>query len=178
MNLYVLRHAIAAEPGEHGLPEDLSDGDRPLTTAGKRRLRRSIPGMQAAGVRFDRAITSPLLRAMQTAQVVMREMHVPADRLVVSRQLSPGAGHKHLVRELAALAKHHKDVMIVGHEPSLSELIGLLCAGRTSVSIRLKKGGLAKLEATRIRHGRCATLLWLLTPRQLRAVRAWRNPGE
>ena len=57
--------------------------------------------------------------------------------------------------------------MLVGHEPYLSRLIALLTAGETGVAIDLKKGGLGKLEAESLHYGRCATLVWLLTPRQM-----------
>jgi phosphohistidine phosphatase SixA len=59
----------------------------------------------------------------------------------------------------------------VGHEPDLSRLISLLIAGEESITIDFKKAGLCKLEIVKIRHGRCATLGWLLTPGQMKCMR-------
>jgi len=171
MNLYILRHAIAADPGDPGMPAALSDFDRPLTAEGRRRLRRSICGMEAIGVQFDLVVSSPLVRAIQTAEVVMKAMVIPRDALVVTETLAPGGSHAALVREVNRLAERAGSIVLVGHEPCLSELIGLFCSGRDDASIVLKKGGLAKLESARLRTGRCATLEWLLTPKQLRAMR-------
>jgi phosphohistidine phosphatase len=57
--------------------------------------------------------------------------------------------------------------MLVGHEPFLSQLISLLVSGDTESSVLLKKGGFCKLSTEHLKHGKCATLEWLLTPRQM-----------
>jgi phosphohistidine phosphatase len=59
------------------------------------------------------------------------------------------------------------NVLLVGHEPGLSQLISLLVAGEAGVSILLKKGSLCKLSVESLKPGRCATLEWLLTPKQM-----------
>jgi phosphohistidine phosphatase len=170
VNLYILRHAIAAHPGDPGMAADLSDFDRPLTTEGRRKLRRSVAGMKANGVRFDHVVTSPLIRAAQTAGIVVKAMSLPKEALVVSAHLAPGGDRRELIREVNELASVAENIVLVGHEPDLGKLVGLLCSGSTAASIKLKKGGLAKLESGRLRHGRCATLAWLLSPKQLRLV--------
>ncbi|HEY5550303.1 MAG TPA: phosphohistidine phosphatase SixA [Opitutaceae bacterium] len=169
MNLFILRHAIAAHPGDPGVPADLRDADRPLTAEGRRRLLRSTKAMKALGLRFDVVLSSPLLRALQTAEIVTKAMG-QRSQAVVTERLAPGASTQDLIRELDRLAARAQDILLVGHEPDLSELIGLLCAGNTSASFELKKGGLAKLESAKLRHGRCATLAWLLTPKQMRLM--------
>jgi phosphohistidine phosphatase len=170
MNLYILRHAIAADPGDPGMPAGLRDFDRPLTTEGRRRLRRSIAGMEALDVRPGLVVSSPLVRAIQTAEVFMKGMGISRDAFVVTPNLAPDASRRDLIRELNNFAPRATDMLLVGHEPGLSELIGLLCAGDPAASFDLKKGGLAKLEFAKLRHARCATLAWLLTPKQLRMM--------
>ncbi|HUG09518.1 MAG TPA: phosphohistidine phosphatase SixA [Opitutaceae bacterium] len=170
MNLYILRHAIAAHPGDPGMPAGLSDFDRPLTAEGRRKLRLSIAGIEALGVRPDLVVTSPLVRAVQTAEVFAKAVGIPRAELVVSAHLAPGGSSKELIHEINRHAQHAPDILLVGHEPDLSELIGLLCAGTPSASFELKKGGLAKLEAADLRHDRCATLAWLLTPKQMQLI--------
>ena len=61
-------------------------------------------------------------------------------------------------------------VLLVGHEPDLSRLISLLITGNSEALIELKKGGLCKLTAEKLNFGKCATLNWLLTPKQLRSI--------
>jgi len=169
MNLFILRHGIAVALGEPGIPKDLSDADRPLTAEGRKKLVRSTKAMTAMGLRFDVVFSSPLVRALQTAEVVIKEV-APKRNVVVTANLSPGASKRDLIRELNGFAPRATDILLVGHEPDLSELIGLLCTGDVAASIELKKGGLAKLESAKLRHGRCATLAWLLTPKQLRMM--------
>ncbi|HUG09748.1 MAG TPA: histidine phosphatase family protein [Opitutaceae bacterium] len=170
MNLYILRHAIAAHPGDRGMPAGLSDFDRPLTAEGRRKLRLSIAGIEALGVRPDLVVTSPLVRAVQTAEIFAKIVGIRRAALVVSALLAPGGNRRELIREIDRLAQQTSDILLVGHEPDLGELIGLLCAGSASATFELKKGGLAKLESAKLRHGRCATLAWLLTPKQLRGI--------
>jgi phosphohistidine phosphatase len=169
MNLFILRHGIAVALGEPGVPKDLSDVDRPLTAVGQKKLARSVKAMKAMGLRFDLVFSSPLLRALQTAEVVVNGM-APRRTVVVTKNLAPGASKRDLIRQLNNVAPRATDVLLVGHEPYLSELIALLCAGDPAASISLRKGGLAKLESPKLRHGRCATLEWLLTPKQLRLL--------
>jgi len=168
MNLFILRHAIAAHPGDGHAHAGMLDHDRPLTAEGRRRFRCAVSGMKAIDVRFDRVVTSPLVRAAQTASIVMKAMALPKESLIVSAHLAPGGNRKELIREISHLAEDVENIVLVGHEPCLGELVGLLCSGSAAASIELKKGSLAKLEAERLRHGRCATLAWLLSPKQLR----------
>jgi phosphohistidine phosphatase len=59
------------------------------------------------------------------------------------------------------------DLLLVGHEPFLSRLIALLTSGNSDASVLLKKGGFCKLSTQDLKHGKCATLEWLLTPKQM-----------
>ena len=71
---------------------------------------------------------------------------------------------------MAQINEHYSDkesVLLVGHEPYLSGLISTLIAGMPSIPINLKKGGLCCLTVQALTYGQCATLEWLLAPRQL-----------
>ena len=166
MNLFILRHGIAADLGDPGLPKDLTDADRPLTAKGKKKLWRATGAMQALGLRFDVVLSSPLLRAMQTAQIVAGAMEL-RKKLVLTDSLAPGGSPKALIDQINQLEPRAKNILLVGHEPYLSKFIALLTTGNTSAELELKKGGLAKMETPRLRYVRCAMLSWLLTPKQL-----------
>src|SRR5438552_566295 len=133
MNLFILRHGLAAVLGEPGLPKELTDADRPLTAKGKQRLWRTTEAMQARELKFDVVISSPLLRAMQTAQIVTEAMEL-RKKLILTDHLAPGGSPKSLIEQINELGPRVKDVLLVGHEPYLSKFIALLAAGNTSAS--------------------------------------------
>ena len=166
MNLFILRHGIASDPGEDGLSKDLKDTDRPLSAKGKQRMWRLTEAMRTMELTFDVVVSSPLLRARQTAQIVTEALELRR-KLVLTDQLAPAGNPKLLIEQITAQSPRAKNILLVGHEPYLSELIALLISGGTMALIDLRKGGLAKLEVEKLRFGRCATLAWLLTPKQL-----------
>ncbi|MEI8289226.1 MAG: phosphohistidine phosphatase SixA [Verrucomicrobiota bacterium] len=170
MNLFILRHGIASDPGEDGLAKDLKDADRPLSTKGKQRMWRITEAMRTMELTFDAVVSSPLLRARQTAQIVTEALELRR-KLVLTDQLAPTGSPRLLIEQLNAQSPRAENLLFVGHEPYLSELIALLIAGNTTAMIDLRKGGLAKLEVEKLRFGRCATLVWLLTPKQLERMK-------
>ena len=164
MNLYVLRHGIAAEPGTPGCE---NDAERPLIPKGRRQLRQIAGAMKKMDLRVDWVVSSSFLRARQTAEIIIEALKWE-DRFRVSDALTPDGNPTILIRQLNELQPVPDDLLLVGHEPNLSRLIALLTAGDAGLAIELKKGGLCKLEVESLQAGRCATLAWLLTPRQMR----------
>jgi phosphohistidine phosphatase len=82
--------------------------------------------------------------------------------------LTPNGNPQALLRFVNRMSPKPENLLLVGHEPYLSELLSVLISGQSDALIDLKKNGLAKIELTqRLKLGRCATLNWLLTPRQL-----------
>jgi phosphohistidine phosphatase len=160
MNILILRHGIAAEPGAPGLENDSA---RPLIPKGERRLRAAAAAMRKMELSFDLILSSPLLRAKQTAEIVSAELKLKK-RLQFSDALTPGGSVKDLLRQLDELRPAPENVLLVGHEPYLSRLIALLVSSSGDAAIEMKKGGLCKLEVEELRHGQCARLAWLLTP--------------
>jgi phosphohistidine phosphatase len=163
MNLFILRHGIAVEPGRHGFEKD---ADRPLIPEGERKLKLIAGAMEALGLSFDLILSSPYLRARQTAELVAEALKA-RKRLELSDALTPGGSTKKLVELLSHLQPAPENVLLVGHEPYLSGLISLLVSGDGALAVVMKKGGLCKLSTESLKHGRCAALEWLLTPKQM-----------
>ena len=161
MNLYILRHGPAEEPSEWApRPETL----RPLTKAGTKRVKEVAQFLADNDISFDVILTSPYERALRTAEIVAKTLG-QKKKLVHFAPLAVGGAPEPLMQELAEHQSEWEDVLLVGHEPSLSQLISLLVTGRSLSSIELKKAGLAKLMVDRPRAGQCATLQMLLPPK-------------
>ena len=163
MNLYILRHGIAVDPGSPGYAKD---ADRPLTPEGERKLRRITEALEALGLSFDLILSSPYVRARQTAEIVAEALKA-RKRLDYADSLAPGGSTKKLVEHLDRLQPPPDNVLLVGHEPYLSGLVSLLVSGDEGFGVVLKKGGLCKLVTESLKHGRCSALEWLLTPKQM-----------
>lgn len=162
MNLYILRHGIAADRGVEYPDDDL----RPLTDKGIRRMRREAEGMSAIGVAPDLIISSPLVRAIQTAEIVRDGLDMP-HQTAISNALVPEAHPSQIVQEIADSHSSLGSVMVVGHEPHMSSLVSYILTGKVSWLIRLKKGALCNMEISASGRGQ---LLWALAPKQLRAL--------
>ena len=163
MNLYLLRHGIAVDPSKPGIARD---AERPLTPKGKRRLRQIVGAMGVLKISFDVILSSPYVRAKQTAEIVAKSLK-RRKQITFSEELTPGGNPRMLIQQLHDFQPKPKNILLVGHEPYLSRLIALLTAGNTNMEIDLKKGSLCKLEAETLRYERCATLVCLLAPRHL-----------
>jgi phosphohistidine phosphatase len=161
--LYILRHGIAEQRSEVNYP---LDSDRPLTPKGLKRMRRVADGMRHLKVDFDVILSSPYKRALETAFVVGRQ-YGSGEMIQTCGALRPEVLPEELIRVLQEQYTSSKDMLLVGHEPQLSALISTLTSGSAGARPLLKKGGVCKLEVEKIKAGKCATMLWLLTPRQL-----------
>ena len=166
MNLFILRHGPAVERGTPGFENDAA---RPLTPKGKRQLRNIAAAMENMDLRLDLILSSPLLRAKQTAEIAAAGLKLKK-RLAFSDELRPDGDVKKLILQLGELKPAPENILLVGHEPYLSRLISSLVSGGENLAMDFKKGGLCKLEAEKLRNGKCATLAWLLTPRQMRLM--------
>lgn len=163
MELYFLRHAIAIKRGTPGYEDDRL---RPLTPEGREKMERLAGGMKALGLSFDGIFSSPSLRARATAEMVGETFKL-LPKLKLSKHLAPD-GNSHLfIAQIIRMRRASLRLLVVGHEPYLSGLAGMLVGGRGGVGLQLKKGGLCKLTTDNLKFGRCAELKWLLTPRQL-----------
>lgn len=161
--LFILRHGIAVTRGDADYP---LDSDRPLTAKGIKRMRRIANGMRRMKVGFDIILSSPYKRALETSFVVGREYGV-GQAVQTHPALKAEVLPEEVIRTLLAKYSTRQRMLLVGHEPQLSALVSTLISGSAGARPLLKKGGLCKLQVDRLQLGKCATLLWLLTPRQL-----------
>ncbi|HTY08244.1 MAG TPA: phosphohistidine phosphatase SixA [Candidatus Edwardsbacteria bacterium] len=167
MNLYLLRHGIAVDRGSPYYP---NDDDRPLTPEGQKKMLQAVRGMKAVGLAFDCILASPVLRAKQTAEIVAGVFDA-MNILEFSPHLSTAGDARSLVKQINDQYGDRRDILLAGHEPYMSSLVSRLAGGDQGLSVDFKKGSLCLLQIETLRWGKCATLCWLLTPGQLRAIR-------
>ena len=165
MMLYVLRHGVAEENAAEG-----GDAARRLTPGGRKKMRAIADGLCAHGLRFDAILTSPMVRAAETAAILAEAMGgepAPQELGALAQGLAPAE----TVRILRLFTRH-RHVVIVGHEPGLGGVVALLLTGSPDgMRLVLKKGGLVALEVHDPARRGGAVLRWMLTPRQMRALR-------
>ena|ERR1035437_3170404 len=160
MDVYFLRHAIAAPSDD---PKYKDDSLRPLTAPGREKMLRAAQGMQTMGLQFDAIISSPYLRAQQTAETVAQVYDLKNKSIHFTNNLLPPASIKELLQEVYALFPKSKTILFVGHEPHLTQMISCLLKCDKPLEIDFKKGGLCCLTL----RPAGATFNWLLTPSQL-----------
>ena len=162
--IHLVRHGIAGDA-----PAGMSDADRTLTPQGKHRMARIARGLRRLGVSPDIILTSPLKRAEETAELLAAGLASDA-KVVVYPALAPGNAPADVVSGLRTY-RGKKSIMLVGHEPDLGRLGShLLTASPTLVMMPLKKGGVVSFEVATVPPRAHATLLWSLTPKQLRLM--------
>jgi phosphohistidine phosphatase len=157
VQLYFLRHGVAFDPDEW---TGDSDGLRPLTEAGMAAMQREAETLRSLDIRLDKLIASPLVRAVQTAQIVAQALHLDVEQ---NDLLRPGFDLKALDVLLNRYGSAGR-IMVVGHESDFSQTIGQLIGGG---SVVMKKGGLARVDLTN-RNSLRGELVWLLTPALLK----------
>ncbi|HEY8170557.1 MAG TPA: histidine phosphatase family protein [Candidatus Limnocylindria bacterium] len=151
MILYFLRH------GKAGSPRATDDDERPLTDRGEAALRAAAALWRRLNLRPDLVLSSPLSRAIRTAELFCEAM---GGTPVVDDRLRPGAQWGDFARAMAAQAEARR-VMFVGHEPDLSSAVMELTG---AASVRMRKGGLACVEFYGIPEPGGGEIAWLLDP--------------
>jgi phosphohistidine phosphatase len=162
MELYLIRHGIAAERGD-AHPDD---GKRPLTTRGIARFRREVAGLAVLDVTFDQILTSPLVRTRQTADVLSAELP-GAPPVATLEALAPGGSIANVVDELGKYARRRR-VALVGHEPGIGDLAGRLIGARARLDF--KKGAICRIDLEGVPPTKPGILRWFMTPRMLRQI--------
>ena len=163
IDLYIVRHGIAVEPGTPGIPDD----ERPLTAKGEKRMRQIAQGLRMLDLKLDRIITSPLPRARATAEIIADALDL-RERLETSNVLQAGTSGATVERWLRERTEDR--LMIVGHNPTLSDLLSLLVLGSTQRPIcDMKKGGIAAL-GQRAGAKDLSALHWIAPPRLIRGL--------
>jgi phosphohistidine phosphatase len=159
MNLYIVRHAIAVARGTPGYDDD---SQRPLTEAGRKKMKKIVNGLRQLELELDVIVSSPYVRARDTAMILAKEFDMK-DKVSLSDSLIPPGNFESLVNEIRE--KYDvENLALVGHEPMLSSLVSWLSTGNTAMKVVLKKGGVAYLSSDNLYEQGRATLRWLLTP--------------
>lgn len=165
MDLLIVRHAVAFERDAKRWPDDRA---RPLTHEGALRARRAARGLRRIADRPARVLTSPLVRARQTAAILTESIGWPEP--LECAALVPGASAEGVLAALEAYPQ--KRIAIIGHQPGLGQLIARSLPGTVHPrSFELKKLGVALLSFDGAPRAGRATLRWLLAPGLLRAAR-------
>ncbi len=112
-------------------------------------------------------MTSPYLRAADTARILRKKLGLGKDQLVTMDNLAPTGDPDQLIKDINEKYGAVQNIALVGHEPGLSRMISVLISGDPTIPITLRKGGVCRLSAEKLEYGRCATLEWMLAPGQL-----------
>jgi phosphohistidine phosphatase len=160
--VYLIRHGIAAEPTAYE-----GDYERPLTVKGRAKTKAVARHLKALNLAFDDILTSPLVRARQTAEILL-QAHL-STHLTVSETLAPMGSFAKWLEWLATWREGRNGVLaLVGHEPDLSQWAELLILGDVQGVIQLKKAGIIGIEIPNgsdpLGNG---ILFWLTPPRLL-----------
>ncbi len=161
MLLYLMRHGPAVNREDPDCPPD---AERPLTREGAQRTRQAALGLRRLGVKPQVILSSPLLRALQTAEAVAEVLGLPKEKIRRTAVLEPEADPAEFLKEIARLTSD--ETLCAGHAPNLDELIAHAVGARVPFT-SLKKAGVACLGFEPGASAR-GSLLWLYPPKVLR----------
>lgn len=162
LELYLIRHGVAEDRG----PDWPDDSKRPLTPDGIVKLRKEARGLTAIDAAFDQIVSSPLVRARQTADV-FSEVLKNKPPIATADALAPAGTPAAVIQEIARHVKKAR-VALVGHEPNLGELAAQLIGARAP--LEFKKGGICRIDVEVLPPKGAGALRWFLTPRILRRL--------
>jgi phosphohistidine phosphatase len=157
MVIYLLRHGIAEDRSPTG-----SDAGRRLTDEGKEKLRRVLSRARGAKVQPSLILTSPLVRAIQTAEIAAEELRYTGP-LVRTDALVPESSPQDVWEEIRG-RRGEDALLLAGHEPLFSATTAYLL-GAPSLQIDFKKGALARIDLERFSGEPRGVLQWILTPK-------------
>jgi phosphohistidine phosphatase len=161
-DLYLVRHAIAAQRGD----EWPDDSKRPLTQTGMNRFKEAVEGLAWLDLDVDEIFTSPLVRAKQTATLLASGLGNKTSVKTLDA-LAPGHSPRQVMSELSRSAKQHR-IALVGHEPGLGELAAHLLGSPRAIPF--KKGGVCYITIQGLTFRRPGELVWFLPPKVLRRL--------
>jgi phosphohistidine phosphatase len=162
MQLYIVRHGIAIDREDPKCPPD---PERYLTEEGVEKTAQVAKGIAGLGVAGDLFLSSPYVRAVQTAEIFAAALDYAKQKIRRTDMLLPGAEPSHIFRELAR-EKQASSVFLFGHAPQLDDVIATALGSKKHVT-GLKKAGVALVELKRVSPS-IGTLVWLATPKLLR----------
>lgn len=157
MDLYLIRHADALALGENGIKDD---EERPLSDKGEQQSKAMGKFFKGHGIAFDRVVCSPLVRARQTAEIMLKASG-QAIELAFSDGLTPNARPKKLARYL--MKTGGEKVALVGHLPHMADFTAWIIGGKKA-QVDFEKAGVALVSAGDSPIKGNGVLHWLITP--------------
>jgi phosphohistidine phosphatase len=165
MRVYLLRHGPAGSRDASRWPDD---SERPLTPRGRERTEQAVRGLARVEKDLTLILTSALARAEQTARL-LRGAYPGAVEIEKLDALAPGGSYRTILQRLAS-AGANDAIVLVGHEPDLGKLAGVLVFGAPASSLPLKKAGACSIVFDGEVRAGAGRLHWFLTPRVLRRI--------
>jgi phosphohistidine phosphatase len=162
---YIMRHGIAALRAGTTVPDDAK---RPLTPEGKQKMSSIASGLVNVGLDVDWIVSSPLVRAVETAEIV-KEALSSNPALESCDALRPGGSGEALIAFLAK-RRDWRRVLVVGHEPDLGELAARLIGAGRNANMPFKKGGCCLISFPVFPPKAPGRLMWWLTPRIMKKL--------
>lgn len=168
MHLFLIRHAEAVPLGANGITRD---EDRPLTDNGRQQARAAALALRQIDVRLEKLLTSPLVRAGQTADEMLSQWNGRLVQKQICDELAPGKKKRKLLREI--LSQGGEAIGLVGHNPDLSELVAWFI-GDKEIGLELEKGGVACISFKGPPTKGAGVLVWMVNPAWCQVVAATR----
>lgn len=160
IRIYLVRHGIALDHADKG---DLPDDSRPLTEKGRRRFRRLARTFARLGEPVERLFTSPLPRAVQTAEILASALR--RGEVGILESLRPSAPPEALLQEVAKKAKGAQSVALVGHDPQMTLLVELLGEVPPGAAVDFKKGSIVRIDVADLAAAKAGEPVWWLKPK-------------
>jgi phosphohistidine phosphatase len=163
MKLYCIRHAQAVDRDTEGVT---SDAERTLTDSGKDTAKKVGKALAKLGIKFDLVLSSPLVRARQTAEIIAETLGADEPELVdgLKGPVNPSE-IEDTIRKSSA-----ENIALVGHTPSMDEYVSSLMFGKTTGMIKLRKASVCCVDLDSETSPLRGELQWLITAKQLKAV--------
>ncbi len=166
MKVIVLRHGIAHDRADPNCPVD---AERALTEEGKKRTRKACKGLKAVGCAPTRILTSPYLRAKETAALAAEALGVPDSKITITEALLPEAAPYAIFHALFAFHASDEEILCAGHAPNVDKVIAVALTGERAPVTSMKKAGAAMLLVEDLPRTR-GQLVWLMPPKVLAAL--------
>jgi len=165
MRVYLLRHGPAGSRDASRWPDD---SVRPLSPKGRERTEQAVHGLARLETEPTLILTSPLVRAEQTAKL-LRSAYPKPVQIEKLDALAPGGSYRAVIQRLGE-ASANDAIILVGHEPDLGKLAGVLVFGAPASSLPLKKAGACSIMFNAEVRAGAGHLHWFITPRVLRRL--------
>ena len=158
MEVYLLRHGIAEDDSASG-----RDSDRQLTDEGRQKLRSVLQAAAGAGVSPELIVSSPYVRARQTAEIARKVLGLEED-LQFSQTLVPEGEPRDVWSEIRTVYRHAGSLLLASHEPLMSRCAGYLL-GSPRLYIDFKKGAIMRIDIDNFGLEPHGALRWMLVPK-------------